>query len=31
MNRIVHDMNKKLGKDTRLVLIGEDTEVDKIS
>jgi two-component system chemotaxis sensor kinase CheA len=29
MNRIVHDMNKKLGKDTRLVLIGEDTEVDK--
>ena len=29
MNRIVHDMNKKLNKNTRLVLVGEDTEVDK--
>ncbi len=29
MNRIVHDMSKKLKKQVRLKLIGEDTEVDK--
>lgn len=29
MNRIVRDMNKKLGKDVDLILIGEETEVDK--
>jgi two-component system, chemotaxis family, sensor kinase CheA len=29
MNRIVRDMNKNLGKDVELELIGEDTEVDK--
>lgn len=29
MNRIVRDMNKKLLKDVELILIGEDTEVDK--
>ncbi|KAJ49532.1 two-component system chemotaxis sensor kinase CheA [Clostridium tetanomorphum] len=29
MNRIVRDMNKKLGKDVKLNIIGEDTEVDK--
>lgn len=29
MNRIVRDMNKKLGKDAQLVLVGEETEVDK--
>ena len=29
MNRIVRDMCKKLDKQARLVLIGEDTEVDK--
>ena len=29
MNRIVRDMSKKLGKQVDLVLIGEDTEVDK--
>ena len=29
MNRIVRDMTKKLGKKARLVLEGEDTEVDK--
>ena len=29
MNRIVRDMKQKLGKDVRLTLIGEDTEVDK--
>ena len=29
MNRIVRDMNQKLGKDVRLKIIGEDTEVDK--
>ncbi len=29
MNRIVRDMSKNLGKDVRLVMIGEDTEVDK--
>lgn len=29
MNRIVRDMSKKLGKQAKLTLIGEDTEVDK--
>ena len=29
MNRVVRDMNKKLDKDARLVLVGEETEVDK--
>ncbi len=29
MNRIVRDMSKALNKDTRLTIIGEDTEVDK--
>ncbi|GAA0133792.1 chemotaxis protein CheA [Paenibacillus sp. YSY-4.3] len=29
MHRIVRDMGKKLGKDVRLNLVGEDTEVDK--
>ncbi len=29
MNRIVRDMCKKLGKDVQLVLLGEETEVDK--
>jgi len=29
MNRIVRDMSKKLDKDVQLVLVGEDTEVDK--
>lgn len=29
MNRIVRDMSKKLDKDVELVIIGEDTEVDK--
>ncbi|HHV50160.1 MAG TPA: chemotaxis protein CheA [Clostridiales bacterium] len=29
MNRIVHDMNKKLNKKTKLVLVGQETEVDK--
>lgn len=29
MKRIVRDMSKKLDKETELVLIGEDTEVDK--
>ena len=29
MNRIVRDMSKKLGKRAKLVIIGEDTEVDK--
>ncbi|QXE17531.1 chemotaxis protein CheA [Clostridium sp. 001] len=29
MNRIVHDMSKKLKKQVHLKLIGEDTEVDK--
>ncbi len=29
MSRIVRDMKQKLGKDVRLTLIGEDTEVDK--
>jgi two-component system chemotaxis sensor kinase CheA len=29
MNRIVRDMNKKLGKNAKLVLVGEETEVDK--
>lgn len=29
MNRIVRDMKKKLNKDVRLTLVGENTEVDK--
>ncbi|MFV0515940.1 MAG: chemotaxis protein CheW [Aminipila sp.] len=29
MNRIVRDMGQKLGKDVRLVTIGNDTEIDK--
>jgi two-component system chemotaxis sensor kinase CheA len=29
MNRIVRDMKKTLNKDVRLMIIGEDTEVDK--
>lgn len=29
MNRIVRDMTKKLGKKAKLVLVGEETEVDK--
>jgi two-component system, chemotaxis family, sensor kinase CheA len=29
MHRIVRDMSKKLGKDVKLELIGEETEVDK--
>lgn len=29
MNRIVRDMTKTLGKDVRLTIVGEDTEVDK--
>ena len=29
MNRIVRDMSKKLDREAQLVLIGEDTEVDK--
>ena len=29
MNRIVRDMSKKLGKQAKLTLIGEETEVDK--
>lgn len=29
MNRIVHDMSKKLNKDVELEIIGEETEVDK--
>lgn len=29
MNRIVRDMKQKLGKDVRLTLVGEHTEVDK--
>ncbi|WP_238919135.1 chemotaxis protein CheA [Clostridium sp. YIM B02555] len=29
MNRIVRDMSKKLDKDCELVIIGQDTEVDK--
>lgn len=29
MNRIVRDMSKKLNKQVELILIGEDTEVDK--
>lgn len=29
MNRIVRDMSQKLGKDVRLTIIGENTEVDK--
>ncbi len=29
MNRVVRDMRKKLNKDVRLTLVGENTEVDK--
>ena len=29
MNRIVRDMKQKLGKEVKLTIIGEDTEVDK--
>lgn len=29
MNRIVRDMKQSLGKDVRLTIVGEDTEVDK--
>lgn len=29
MNRIVRDMSKQLGKDVELILLGEETEVDK--
>lgn len=29
MNRIVRDMSKKLDKDVQLVMVGEETEVDK--
>ena len=29
MHRIVRDMCKKLGKQVKLTLVGEDTEVDK--
>lgn len=29
MNRIVRDMKQKLGKDVRLTILGEDTEIDK--
>lgn len=29
MNRIVRDMNQKLGKQVRLTTIGDDTEIDK--
>lgn len=29
MHRIIRDMNKKLGKETELIIIGENTEVDK--
>ena len=29
MNRIVRDMSKKLNRPARLILVGEDTEVDK--
>lgn len=29
MNRIVRDMSRKLGKQAKLVLVGEDTEIDK--
>ncbi len=29
MHRIVRDMSKKVGKDVELVLVGEETEVDK--
>ncbi|MEG0114998.1 MAG: ATP-binding protein, partial [Hydrogenoanaerobacterium sp.] len=29
MNRIVRDMNKKLGKEVELITVGGDTEVDK--
>jgi len=29
MGRVVHDMNRKLSKNVRLITLGEDTEVDK--
>lgn len=29
MNRIIHDMNKKFNKTVELIVVGEDTEVDK--
>ncbi|MEG0564701.1 MAG: chemotaxis protein CheA, partial [Hungatella sp.] len=29
MNRIVRDMNQQLGKDVKLTIVGENTEVDK--
>lgn len=29
MNRIIRDMGQKLNKDVRLIIIGEDTELDK--
>ncbi|KAA9003965.1 chemotaxis protein CheA [Paenibacillus spiritus] len=29
MNRVVRDMNRKLGKEAELVIVGEETEVDK--
>ena len=29
MNRIVRDTSKALGKDTKLIMVGEETEVDK--
>ncbi len=29
MNRIVRDMSKRLSKDTELIILGEETEVDK--
>lgn len=29
MNRLVRDMNKKLGKKTELIITGEETEIDK--
>lgn len=29
MNRIIHDMNKQFNKSVELVVVGEDTEVDK--
>lgn len=29
MNRVIRDMNKKLGKNVELVFVGEDTEMDK--
>lgn len=29
MNRVIHDMNKKFGKQVEFIVIGEETEVDK--